>query len=204
MSITTLKRKTNSMYAKVHSHGRDGENGFSLCGARRGLGYIGKDQKVSKVFTPFKGIHPMGLNGSAGRIVMGVGAGTNIRAHQFQTVKRTVVDSREKLNRERWCCADIVRTQSGIDLGSADSYTVRKSAANDCVALSNKPYPVFNSDCKKASGRLDCANNYSKDVVPIDSSVRTHLLQKQCALLAIDPSKLMVSTGTSNISHFGC
>ncbi len=205
MSIATLKRKTNSLYAKVHSHGRDGLNGFSINGARRGIGYIGKDQKRSAVFTPFRGMVPMGLDGNRGYIVYSVGAGTDIRAHQYQTLKPSVVSSREQMNRERWCCADIVRSQSAIDGGSEDLYIARKAAANVCVVLADKPTPPLNSICPfKKNNRLDCANNYTKDVRPVDSSLRTLGVQKQCALMAIDPSKLFITRGTSHIKHAGC
>lgn len=204
MSIATLKRKTNSQYAKVHSHGRDGASGFSINGSRRGIGYIGKDQKISAVFTPFRGTLPMGLDGNKGTIVYRVGPGTDIRAHQYQTVKPSVVSSREQMNRERWCCADIVRTQSGIEAGSQDLYIARKSAANVCVVPTNKPTAQFNPSCKTSNNRLHCENNYTKDSRPIDSSLRTLNVQKQCARLAVDPSKLFITNGTSHIKHVGC
>ena len=204
MSIATLKRKTSAQYTKVHSHSRDGV-GFSINGPRRNMGYIGKDQKMSKLFTPFRGVWPMNSSGGhRGTIVYGVGAGTNIRAHQFQHLKPSVVSSREQMNKMRWCCADIVRTQSVIPDGSADIYTIQKGLSNICVFAVDKPDRI-NTTCPfKKDGRLDCANNYSKDVVPIDSSLRTLNIQQQCALLDVDPSKLFISTGTSRISHSGC
>lgn len=204
MSIATLKRKTNSQYAKVHSHGRDGANGFSINGARRGLGYIGKDQKISAIFTPFRGTLPMGLDGNRGTIVYSVGAGTDIRAHQYQTVKPSVVSSREQMNRERWCCADIVRTQSGIEGGSQDLYISHKSAANVCVVPRDKPTPEFIPAFKTNSSRLNCANNYTKDNRPVDSSLRTLGVQKKCARLIVDPSKLFITHGSSRVKHAGC
>lgn len=203
MSIATLKRKTSAQYTKVHSHGRDGV-GFSINGPRRNMGYIGKDQKMSKLFTPFRGALPMNGGGHRGTIVYGVGAGTDIRAHQFQHLKPSVVSSREQMNKMRWCCADIVRTQSVIPAGSADLYTIQKGLSNICVSAVDKPDRI-NATCPfKKDGRLDCANNYSKDVVPIDSSLRTLNIQQQCALLDVDPSKLFISTGTSRMSHVGC
>jgi hypothetical protein len=206
MSIATLKRKTTAVYSKVHSHGRDGPDGFSIYGSRRGLGYIGKDQKISATMTPFRGTLPMGLNGTRGYIAYTVGAGTDIQAHQFQTVKPSVVSSREQMNRMRWCCTDIVRTQSGIEGGSEDLYITKKAAANDCVLPADKPDRVFNPKCPfKKDRRLDCVNNYNKHVTPVDSSIRTLGVKKQCALMATDPSKLFITHGgTSRIKHFGC
>jgi hypothetical protein len=206
MSIATLKRKTTAKYYKVHSHGRGDEIGFSINGPRRGLGYIGKEQKMSALMTPFRGILPMGLDGTRGHIVYTVGAGTDIQAHQFQTVKPSVVSSREQMNRMRWCCADIVRTQSDIDGGSADLYISKKAAANDCVLPADKPDPIFNPKCPfKKERRLDCENNYNKHVTPVDSSLRTLGVKKQCALMETDPSKLFITRrGTSMLRHGGC
>lgn len=201
MSIATLKRKTNAVYAKVHSHGHDGLTGFSLNGGRRGMSYIGKDQLRSKVFTPFRGTEPRGHGGTNGtydksHIIMGVGPGTDIRGQQYKVIKPSVVSSREQMNRFRWCCADIVRTQSGIDMGSQDAYIAKKSAANVCVLKSDKPASQLNASCKNTSNRLDCKNNYSKDVTPIDSSLRTLAIQKECSIKEIDPSKIMPSNNT--------
>ena len=196
MSIATLKRKTNAVYAKVHSHGHYGLTGFSLNGGRRGMSYIGKDQLRSKVVTPFKGTEPRGHGGTNGtydksHIIMGVGPGTDIRGQQYKVIKPSVVSSREQMNRFRWCCADIVRTQSGIDMGSQDAYIAKKSAANVCVLKSDKPTNM-NASCNTIKrDRLDCENNYSKDVTPIDSSLRTLAIQKECSLKEIDPSKII-------------
>ena len=197
MSIATLKRKTNAVYAKVHSHGHYGLTGFSLNGGRRGMSYIGKDQLRSKVFTPFKGTEPRGHGGTNGtydksHIIMAVGPGTDIRGQQYKVIKPSVVSSREQMNRFRWCCADIVRTQSGIDMGSQDAYIAKKSAANVCVLKSDKPISQLNASCKSINhNRLDCENNYSKDVTPVDSSLRTLAIQKECSIKEIDPSKLI-------------
>jgi hypothetical protein len=196
MSIATLKRKTNAVYAKVHSHGHYGLTGFSLNGGHRGMSYIGKEQLRSKVVTPFKGTEPRGHGGTNGtydksHIIMGVGPGTDIRGQQYKVIKPSVVSSREQMNRFRWCCADIVRTQSGIDMGSQDAYIAKKSAANVCVLKSDKPTNM-NASCNTIKrDRLDCENNYSKDVTPIDSSLRTLAIQKECSLKEIDPSKII-------------
>lgn len=203
MSIATLKRKTNAVYAKVHSHGHYGLTGFSLNGGRRGMSYIGKDQLRSKVATPFKGTEPRGYGGTNGtydksHIIMGVGPGTDIRGQQYKVIKPSVVSSREQMNRFRWCCADIVRTQSGIDMGSQDAYIAKKSAANVCVLKSDKPINHLNASCKTNSNRLDCENNYSKDVTPIDSSLRTLAIQKECSLKEIDPSKIMSANNSGS------
>ena len=182
MSIATLKRKTNAVYAKVHSHGHDGLTGFSLNGGRRGMSYIGKDQLRSKVFTPFRGTEPRGHGGTNGtydksHIIMAVGPGTDIRGQQYKVIKPSVVSSREQMNRFRWCCADIVRTQSGIDMGSQDAYIAKKSAANVCVLKSDKPMSQLNASCKSINhNRLDCENNYSKDVTPIDWPYKKNVL----------------------------
>ena len=202
MSIATLKRKTNAVYAKVHSHGHDGLTGFSLNGGRRGMSYIGKDQLRSKVFTPFRGTEPRGHGGTNGtydksHIIIAFGPGTDIRGQQYKVIKPSVVSSREQMNRFRWCCADIVRTQSGIDMGSQDAYIAKKSAANVCVLKSDKPMSQLNASCKSTNhNRLDCENNYSKDVTPVDSSLRTLAIQKECSIKEIDPSKIMPSNNT--------
>ncbi len=206
MSIATLKRKTNAVYAKVHSHGHDGLTGFSLNGGRRGMSYIGKDQLRSKVFTPFRGTEPRGHGGTNGtydksHIIMAVGPGTDIRGQQYKVIKPSVVSSREQMNRFRWCCADIVRTQSGIDMGSQDAYIAKKSAANVCVLKSDKPMSQLNASCKSINhNRLDCENNYSKDVTPIDSSLRTLAIQKECSIKEIDPSKIIPANSNKGCS----
>lgn len=192
MSIVALKRKTNAVYGKVHSHGYGGLSGFSINGGRRSMGYIGKDHLNSKVVTPFRGTEPMGLDGNTRTIIYGVGAGTDIRGEQYKVIKPSVVTSREQINNMRWCCADIVRTQSGIDMGSQDQYVTKKAAANICVLPTDKQSRGFHPKCS-LSERLDCKNNYSKDIVPVDSSLRTLGIKKQCALYEIDPSKLLVS-----------
>lgn len=194
MSIATLKRKTNAVYSKVHSHGHYGLTGFSLNGGHRGLSYIGKDQLRSKVFTPFKGTEPRGHGGTNGtydksHIIMAVGPGTDIRGQQYKVIKPSVVSSREQMNRFRWCCADIVRTQSGIDMGSQDAYIAKKAAANVCVLKSDKPIDLNTNTTNR--DRLDCKNNYSKDVTPVDSSLRTLAIQKECSIKEIDPSKII-------------
>ena len=206
MSIATLKRKTNAVYAKVHSHGHDGLTGFSLNGGRRGMSYIGKDQLRSKVFTPFRGTEPRGHGGTNGtydksHIIMAVGPGTDIRGQQYKVIKPSVVSSREQMNRFRWCCADIVRTQSGIDMGSQDAYIAKKSAANVCVLKSDKPMSQLNASCKSINhNRLDCENNYSKDVTPVDSSLRTLAIQKECSIKEIDPSKIIPANSNKGCS----
>ena len=106
------------------------------------------------------------------------------------------------MNQDDWCCADIVRTQSGIDLGSQDLYIARKAAAHDCVKQANKPFRIINNLTGKS--RLDCKNNFSKDVNPIDSSIRTLGVQQKWALVKVDQSKLFITTGTSRIKHGGC
>ena len=201
MSIVTLKKKSGAVYYKGHSHGRNGQNGFSINGSHRTIGYVGQDKKMSNVVTPFRGALPMGFNGKSltSYIVM---KHPESRASQSTFVNPSVVSSKQKMNHDDWCCADIVRTQSGIDLGSQDLYVTRKAAAHDCVKQSNKPFRIINNlTCKS---RLDCKNNFAKDVNPIDSSIRTLGVQQKCALLEVDPSKLFITTGTSRIKHGGC
>lgn len=202
MSIVALKRKTNAVYSKTHSHGRNGETGFSINGSHRALGYIGKDKLMSNVITPFRGTLPMGLDGSAQTSFV-VQKTFDVRAGQSKFVNPSVNSSRAHINMMRWCCQNIVRTQSGIDLGSQDLYIARKSAANVCVINTHKPKLIGHA-CKGLSNRLDCANNYTKDVNPVDSSIRTHALKTECALLDVDPSKLFISTDTSRIKHVSC
>jgi hypothetical protein len=201
MSIVALKKKSGAVYYKGHSHGRNGENGFSINGSHRTLGYIGKDKKISNVVTPFRGALPMGFNGRALTSYV-VNKHAEARASQSTFVNPSVVTSRQKMNKDDWCCADIVRTQSGIELGSQDLYITRKAAANDCVKQSNKPFRVINNfTCKS---RLDCENNFSKDVNPVDSSIRTLGVQQKCALVKVDPSKLFITNGSSMMKHGGC
>jgi len=166
------------------------------------MSYIGKDQLRSKVFTPFRGTEPRGHGGTNGtydksHIIMAVGPGTDIRGQQYKVIKPSVVSSREQMNRFRWCCADIVRTQSGIDMGSQDAYIAKKAAANVCVLKNDKPINMNASITGR--DRLDCKNNYSKDVTPVDSSLRTLAIQKECSLKEIDPSKIIPAN-----SNKGC
>jgi hypothetical protein len=198
MSIVALKRKTNAVYSKTHSHGRNGESGFSINGSHRALGYIGKDKLMSNVITPFRGALPMGLDGSAQTSYV-VQKTFDVRASQSKFVNPSVNSSRAHLNMMRWCCQNIVRTQSGIDLGSQDLYIARKSAANVCVVTSHKPKLVGHA-CKGLSNRLDCANNYTKDVNPVDSSIRTLALKTECALSEVDTSKLFISNRIKRVS----
>lgn len=199
MSLIALKRKTGTAYSKRHSHGHNGETGFSINGSHRTLGYIGKDKKNSNVITPFKGALPMGFDGKALSSYI-VYKHVDGKASQSKFVNPSVVHSRERMNHYMWCCKDIVRSQSGIDMGSQDLYISKKSAANDCMKRANKPPPSVNI----SSNRLDCANNYTKEATPVDSSLRTLAVQKQCALTVMHPSKLFITTGTSNVKHGGC
>lgn len=200
MSIATLKRKSGALYYKGHSHGHNGETGFSINGSHRTLGYIGKDKKMSNVITPFRGVLPMGFNGKALTSYI-VQKHPDARASQSKFVNPSVLTSKEKINKDRWCCSDIVRTQSGVELGSQDGYVTRKAAAHICVLPTNKPAHYPNLLCKT---RLDCMNNYTKDVIPVDSSMRTLAVKQQCALATIDPSKLFITNGTSRIKHTKC
>jgi hypothetical protein len=81
MSIATLKKKTGAMYYKNHTTTRGpviywkgpyhapiayGNQGFSINGPYRNIGYIGSESKFSKAHTPFKGVHPVGHGGTYG------------------------------------------------------------------------------------------------------------------------------------------
>ena len=201
MSIVALKRKTKAHYYKGHSHGHNGENGFSINGSHRTIGYIGQDKKMSNVVTPFRGVLPMGFNGNALTSYI-IQKHPETLASQSNFVNPSVVSSKQKINQDMWCCKDIVRTQSGIELGSQDLYISRKAAAHNCVVKENKPTHAI--ACKNKKDRLDCDNNYSKDVNPIDSSIRTLDIKQKCALAEVIPSKLFITNGTSKIKHVGC
>ena len=175
MSIATLKRKTHAVYNKSHSHGKHdtSESGFSIQGARRSGSYIGKERLVSKV----SAIVP------------------ESRIHEYLDVKPSVVDARQHLNMIRWCCKDIVRTQSTITMGSQDLYVNTVSAKNSaCVTSENKP-PIPISCCKNKK-----ILNQFKQVAPIDSSIRTLNIQQKCANTVVPDSKLFKS---HNMHHCG-
>jgi len=82
--------------------------------------------------------------------------------------------------------------------GTQDLYIRKKAAANICVIAANKAVSTNTSICRL--NRLDCANNYTKCITPVDSSVRTENIQQGCALTTLYDSKLCVS---NKIRHGG-
>jgi len=171
MSIVALKRKTRALYDKNHSHGKHDTiaSGFSINGARRSSNYIGKERLVSKV----SAIAP------------------ESRIHEYQDVKHSVVDNRQHMNKIMWCCKDIVRTQSTIPMGSQDLYINKLTASNSaCVTNENKP-PITLSCCILNKNKV--LNQIIKQIGPIDSSIRTLNIQKECANMVVPDSKLFKS-----------
>lgn len=86
MSLTTLKRKSTIIYGSKRSglapggvwlpqgpfgNGLQdnplGPNGFSINGGHRNVGGVGKDMKMSKSGTPYRGTQPIGFGGTYGQ-----------------------------------------------------------------------------------------------------------------------------------------
>lgn len=118
MSIATLKKKTGAVYYKNHTNNRGpaiywnnnpvayGNEGFSVNGPYRNIGYIGSESKFSKAVTPFKGVHPVGHGGTYGTyksnpVIYNVSPFETIRGNQSKYNKTSVISTYGML-RERF------------------------------------------------------------------------------------------------------
>lgn len=55
---------TNGLQLAIHN---PNDSGFSINGGRRNIGGVGRDMKMSKSGTPYRGMHPIGWGGSNGQ-----------------------------------------------------------------------------------------------------------------------------------------
>jgi hypothetical protein len=120
MSLTAFKRKSVINYGSKRSgtapggywlpqgpfgHATTGlelatkypnNSGFSINGGHRNIGGVGRDMKMSKSGTPFRGLHPIGFGGSKGSYPTGspVGGtfGTSPASYQSGTLVGSVQD----------------------------------------------------------------------------------------------------------------
>ena len=193
MSIVTLKRKSVIQYGSKRSgkphvgywlpQGPFGHStkmleqsiqnqepaGFSLNGAHRNVGYIGKESKFSKNGTPFRGVHPMGSGGlfgtyatpepiyNANRVI--------VEGTQYQYVKPTVLTTYGMLEKKyKWRHSgqypnnwvQPVNTGNLIDSTSQGKYIHDKTVENMCVSDINNP--------EKYEGYIKCNNLNSNKI----------------------------------------
>ena len=129
MSIATLKKKSMYQYGKNHSGKQSGPGeywvtqgpfgnssknvinssnvGFSLNGAHRNVGYIGKTYQMSKNGTPFKGNYPVGHGGSGGKYNTSnqvyIARQFNITGSDYQYIKPSTLSTKGMLSKKyKW------------------------------------------------------------------------------------------------------
>lgn len=92
----------HATYNLINALNTYGEVGFSLNGGHRNIGGVGRDMKMSKSGTPFRGTHPIGFGGTYGKYPSATLVGNNKyqstgaipNAHSKQAVVEPVLNSR--------------------------------------------------------------------------------------------------------------
>lgn len=186
-------------------------NGFSLNGGTRNVGYIGKSYAFSKNGTPFYGQFPLGSGGVNGTypspqplfnspIVRG-----DTQGRQFAYIKPSVLSTKGMLEKKyRWInngqypnywVQPVYCNNNLADNASQWLYIQNKAAANICVNDTNRP-DIYVGHIKKG-GATGCdtttarynsydimasAGLYTKTLgIPQDASQYTLQVQRQCA-----------------------
>jgi len=174
-----------------------GVTGFSINGARRNIGYVGKGMSMSQNGTPFKGVHPMGTGGSQYNYVSQPILNANIvyvMGNQYHYVKPSVLSQRGMLEKKyRWVKtgqypANWVQPDDNLPENfSQGVYISEKAAANLCVN-------DVNDSAKYINDRPHCQRHISKPTIasggcgitkflhiPRPSSQHTEQIQKKCS-----------------------
>ena len=225
MSIQTLKKKGVINYGSNRSgckgtanfiqRGPFGTNstvvssgcGFSLEGAHRNVGYVGKTYCMSKQGTQFIGQFPRGYGGYRSQYYQAQPLYNALEAivlgNQFEYVKPSVLSTKGMLETKykylftrgyphSWTQNTFTGNQT--DSSSQLLYIQTKAAQNVCVNNTNKPQKFVNYyrvggplGCATSMGKLDykiVSSNagYTKDLgIPQDASQYTLQVQRKCA-----------------------
>jgi hypothetical protein len=233
MSLATFKKKTTNKYSSATKRSgkqpggywmpqgpfgnntlkntmlRDaienyGSSGFSINGSHRTIG-VGKDMKMSKQGTRFRGQHPYGNGGHGGQYyqalpVMNAGEATvAIEGNQWEYVKPSVVSTKNMIHQKykgiltgkypnMW--VQPIYTGNQTDTASQGLYVQNKAASNYCwydvndVSLYQN---YFKCQCKEKTqvgSKMVVQQStapYTKTIYqPKDSSDYTLRIQRQC------------------------
>ena len=187
-----------------------GPVGFSINGSHRSGGGIGRDMKFSKQGTPYRGEHPIGWGGSAGRYyhaepVLNAGDGIiTVAGNQWEYVKQSVLSTRGMLRKRfKWAYngqypnnwVQPVYTGNLTDTASQGQYVHDLSAASDCVIDVNDQAKYVghivtcgSTQCQTTPARgytmgiMQSNAPYTKTVkIPMDASQQTLRIQRRCA-----------------------
>lgn len=186
-----------------------GPVGFSLEGAHRSIS-VGRDMKMSKQGTPFRGIYPVGYGGTHGRYaksdpVLNTGeASLIIKGNQWEFIKPSVLSTRGMLSKkykwayngkypQAWVQPNYTGNQT--DSSSQGLYIQTKAAANDCHVDVNKndQYVGHIVKCGSMGCQTTPAHGYTMGMqqanapytkyidVPQDASQHTLHVQRKCS-----------------------
>jgi hypothetical protein len=213
MSIVTLANKTKARYGTKHSkytppgkhwlpHGpfgpettinsimlanaisQKGKSGFSINGSHRNVGRVGQTYKISKLRTPFKGIHPVGHGGHMGTYFThpttyyedSFIAGTQIKGNQYHFMNPTNVSMRTVMNtltRNKKYAKPIGESNQSALMYSQGMRIHKMRVANTCVLGNDST--VYENDTE----RNTCT--YAKQLnVAMTSEQYTTTTQKGC------------------------
>jgi hypothetical protein len=172
-------------------------SGFSVTGAHRNVGRVGKHMMMSQSGTPFKGVHPRGWGGKNGRYPSGPNNQVlNVPPLLFvqsNIVKPPVLSTKGMLHRRfRWIHSgqypnywvQPIYTGNQTDSASQGVYIHNKTIAQMKYDEVNNAhdYLTYYQQCTNSSG-IGCNGNeyYTKTIrQPLDSSVRTARIQYNC------------------------
>lgn len=232
MSLTTMKRKSVILYGANKSGkpnttlgyisyqgcampGIDdvpgrwtvalGNNGFSLNGSHRNVGYVGKNYAMSKMGTKFRGVHPIGYGGTNGRYPLAEPYLNALEVitlgNQFELVKPSVLSTRGMLEKKLQRIfngqypTNVVKNIATGNLTenfSQGNYLEKLSSANACVLGVDKPAQTGecknqcfsrNSIIKRPFNTVTANAPYTKVLhIPVDQSTYLLTLGHRCAL----------------------
>jgi len=182
--------------------------GFSLNGNHRSIS-VGRDMKMSKSGTPFRGVHAMGWGGHQGRYaksepLYNAGPGIiEVKGSQWEYVKPSVLSTKGMLEKKyRWAYngqypnywVQPIYTGNQTDTASQWLYVQNKSAIHDCWYDVNnaEKYVDYYKQCGSTGCRTTPARGYKMVVQqgiapytknlhqPKDSSAHTLRIQRRC------------------------
>jgi hypothetical protein len=224
MSLQTFKKKAVITAGSNRSGKRSGEtwvpqgpfgksapvyavgSGFSINGATRSKGYIGKSMAMSKNGTPFRGTQPMGSGGTNGsypaspaNIVYNVDR-TGVQGSQINYVKPSVLSTKGMLEKKyKWIHNGrypnywVQPDDNHPENSSQWLYILQKMAANVCSVDTNKPN-IYKNNIKKCVdscvpsvavstyNSIASRGTYTKTLyVPLTQSDYALQVQKKCA-----------------------
>jgi hypothetical protein len=203
-----------------------GPVGFSLNGGTRNVGYVGKDSKMSRNGTPFRGKYPYGNGGTFGAYPTSEPVYNVNRVialgDQYMYVKPSVLSTRGMLEKKyRWAYngqypnfwVQPLYTGNQTQTASQSTRLTTLSAANVCDLRVNNPdryegYIVNHGPtlCRTSTARFkynDMTRNgpYTKVLQqPVPSSDYTLYIQRKCAnpSPAQKPFPYAVTTGSGH------